>query len=542
MNSPASEPNSMARALLLGLALGTTPAFAEEPTAPAPQPVQAATDQTAQQAKMTVISLCADAGGGSNTLDSATAAVQGGAAYGALDACADVHPLPFPGWNGLYLGGEANGRIGNGWGVSSAEGEVGYDFGRFGFDLGYGAYWDVLDGNRANTNVDGVPHASLDLYVRPFPVTSKVSPLTVDLSLGSQWPQGTYTHPAYWSLHLGVGGTWEVVKVNSPAPRVNESKAETVVNTSDGEDSRSVASVDPASEEVADVSIDTSGRFDVPELKLPGRSYLDANPAKNAEYILAADEFLKKPTEEKFGALVKKYGTLSPKVYEAGAELSRNASDWNGFFTRMMSAQKSFEEFFKEKFGLRSYSSSESAQILKQGSEFFDKAKDASSVEAYTALYQESEQIASSGILQSPEFYEGLSLLLTRLAIPLRDNSYGEDYQTNQWDVQRIAQKPLLDPATMYQQFQTRIQHLPSMYAYVSIEVDSNLRERGLINTNSFARDSLSFIQAIDEELKRTGKYEGYLQPADLSFGGKPLDIPTLDQTNGQGVKVVIED
>lgn len=220
MNSPASEPNSMARALLLGLALGATPAFAVEPTAPAPQPVQAATAQTSEQAKMTVISLCADAGVGSKTLDSATAAVQGGAAYGALDACAALHPIPFPGGNGFYMGGEANGRISDqGWGVSAAEGEVGYDFGRFGFDVGYGAYWDVLDGNRANTNVDGVPHTSLDLYVRPFPETSKASPLTIDLSLGSQWPQGMYMHPAYWSLHLGVGGTWEVLKVNSPAPK-----------------------------------------------------------------------------------------------------------------------------------------------------------------------------------------------------------------------------------------------------------------------------------------------------------------------------------
>lgn len=230
MKSPKFPPELAAmaqKALFVATALGVAPAFAEEPAAPASQPVQAATAQTSEQAKMTLISVCADLGAGSKTLDSATAALQGGAGYGALDACAALHPIPFPGWNGIYFGGEANGRVSDqGWGVSAAEVELGYDFGRFGLDAGYGAYWDVLDGNRANTNVDGVPHTSVDLNFQPFPESSKFSPLSVECSLGSQWPQGTYFHPAYMDLHCGVGGTWGVVKVNRPKVRTNVPKSD----------------------------------------------------------------------------------------------------------------------------------------------------------------------------------------------------------------------------------------------------------------------------------------------------------------------------
>ncbi len=254
MDRPASEPTHsmgpVGSSVLLMAALRAASAFAEEPAPPVPQqPVEAAAAQTAEQAKMTVISLCANAGLGAKTLDSATAVLQGGAAYVALDACADVHPFPSPGWNGFYAGGEANGRFSDqGWGVGAAEVELGYDFGRFGLDAGYGAYWDVLDGNRANTNVDGVPHTSLDLYLQPFAESSQLSPLSFECSLGSQWPQGTYFHPAYMDLHCGVGGTWGAVKVNSPVPRPDQPKAVAVVEGQGGQVGQVpnvVASVEP---------------------------------------------------------------------------------------------------------------------------------------------------------------------------------------------------------------------------------------------------------------------------------------------------------
>lgn len=190
-------------AALLGLFLASR-ANAEEAQKPT------SLDVSKDSIDLPLLEAGAQIGVGANTLDSATAELNGGAFYGALDTYASFRPLPFKDWNGLYLGVDADARFADGWGLSDLEGVIGYDQGRIALDLGVGTYWDVLDGNRPNTNMDGVPHVSIDLRVQPFHESSKLHPLVVGASWGTTLPQGGYLHPAFMDAHVAVGAEFDL--------------------------------------------------------------------------------------------------------------------------------------------------------------------------------------------------------------------------------------------------------------------------------------------------------------------------------------------
>lgn len=189
--------------VLLLKALSGTDALADEPIA-APE-VQETTAASGAKARTVILQGQATAGVGVNTLDSDTAIVRDySALFADLNLEGGVRPIPLPGWEAIYLGGEAEGRFGAGSGLSVLAVEAGVRLldSRFGLDVGYGRSWNPLDGISYST-IDGVPYASLDVSGRPFegPLKSVVLRCTV----GSTFPPDSEFHPAHMDLVCGAG-------------------------------------------------------------------------------------------------------------------------------------------------------------------------------------------------------------------------------------------------------------------------------------------------------------------------------------------------